>query len=85
MLAVAKQKMLREGVIDEVKISECDIRKLYFDDESFDFVLCWDGALEARKELTRVTKKGGRISLFLVNRCRGLLIYSRKTLHQLLR
>jgi ubiquinone/menaquinone biosynthesis C-methylase UbiE len=40
MLAVAKQKMLREGVIDKVKILECDIRKLHFDDESFDFMLC---------------------------------------------
>jgi len=73
MLAVAKQKMLRERVIDKVKILECDIRKLNFDDESFDFVLCWDGALEARKELIRVTKEGGRISLFLVNRCRGAI------------
>lgn len=73
MLYVAKQKMLREGVIDKVKILECDIRKLYFADESFDFVLCWNGALEARKELIRVTKKGGRISIFLVNRCRGAI------------
>jgi len=36
-------------------------------------VLCWNGALEARKELIRVTKRGGRISLFLVNRCRGAI------------
>jgi len=73
MLAVAKQKMLREGVIDKVKILECDIHKLYFADKSFDFVLCWNGAVEAAKELIRVTKKGGRISIFLVNRCRGAL------------
>ena len=73
MLAVAKQKMLREGVYDKVKILECDIRKLYFADESFDFVLCWDSAIEATKELIRVTKKGGRISIFLVNRCRGAI------------
>jgi ubiquinone/menaquinone biosynthesis C-methylase UbiE len=73
MLSVAKQKMLREGVIDKVKILECDIRKLDFADESFDFVLCWDGATEAKKELIRVTKKGGRISIFLVNRCRGAI------------
>lgn len=73
MLAVAKQKMLGEGVIDKVKILECDIRRLYFADESFDFVLCWDGAIEAAKELIRVTKKGGRISVFLVNRCRGAI------------
>jgi ubiquinone/menaquinone biosynthesis C-methylase UbiE len=73
MLDVAKQKMLREGVLDRVKILECDIRKLYFADESFDFVLCWDGAIEAAKELIRVTKKRGRISLYLVNRCRGAI------------
>jgi len=68
MLYVAKQKMLREGVCDKVKILECDIRNLNFPDEIFDFVLCWDGAIEAAKELIRVTKKGGRISVFLVNK-----------------
>jgi len=70
MLDVAKKKMFREGVYDKVKILKCDIRKLHFADESFDFVLCWDGAIEAAKEIIRVTKKGGRISVFLVNRCR---------------
>ena len=73
MLDVAKQKMLREGVLDRVKILECDIRNLDFDDESFDFVLCWNGAAEAAKELVRVTKKGGKISLYLVNKCRGAI------------
>jgi len=68
MLDVAKQKMLREGVLDKVEILECDIHKLYFADESFDFVLCWDGAIEAAKELIRVTKKGGTISVFLLNK-----------------
>ena len=68
MLNVARQKLLREGVINRVEISECDIHKLYFADESFDFVLCWDGAIEAAKELIRVTKKGGRISVFLINK-----------------
>jgi ubiquinone/menaquinone biosynthesis C-methylase UbiE len=73
MLDVAKQKMVREGVLDKVKILQCDIRKLYFPDESFDFVLCWDGAIEATKELIRITKKGGRISVYLVNRCRAAI------------
>jgi len=73
MLEVAKRKMLREGVLDRVKILECDIHKLYFSDESYDFVLCWNGAIEAKEELIRVTKKRGRISIFLVNRCRGAL------------
>jgi len=73
MLAVAKQKMLREGVLDIVRILKCDIRKLHFPDESFDFLLCWNGAAEAKEELIRVTKRGGRISIFLVNRCRGAI------------
>jgi ubiquinone/menaquinone biosynthesis C-methylase UbiE len=71
MLNVARQKMRREGVLDRVEILECDIRKLHFADESFDFVLCWDGAVDAAKELIRVTKKGGKISLYMVNRCRA--------------
>jgi ubiquinone/menaquinone biosynthesis C-methylase UbiE len=68
MLNVAKQKMLREAVLDRVKILKCDIRSLRFANESFDFVLCWDGALDAAKELIRVTKRGGRISAFLINK-----------------
>lgn len=73
MLFVARQKMLREGMLGKVDILECDIRKLDFADEIFDFVLCWNGAIEAAKELIRVTKKGGRISIFLVNRLRGAI------------
>jgi len=73
MLDVAKRKMTREGVLDKTKILKCNIRKLYFADESFDFVLCWDGAIEAAKELVRVTKRGGRISVYLVNRCRAAI------------
>lgn len=68
MLDVARQKMLKEGVSDKVKISECNICNLPFPNESFDFVLCWDGMIEAAKELIRVTKKGGEISIFLVNK-----------------
>lgn len=68
MLDVARKKTLRDGVTDKVEITECDIRKLYFADESFDFVLCWNGAIEAAEELIRVTKKGGRISAFLINK-----------------
>jgi len=68
MLDVARQKMLREGVLDKVEIFECDVCKLRFADESFDFVLCWDGMVETAKELIRVTKKGGTVSIFLVNK-----------------
>lgn len=69
MLDVARQKLLEEGVLDKVEILECDVCKLRFADESFDFVVCWDGMIEAAKELIRVTKKGGKISIFLMNKC----------------
>ncbi len=69
MLSVARQKLLGEGVLDKVEILECDVCDLQFADESFDFVLCWDGMIETARELVRVTKKGGRISVFLVNKC----------------
>jgi len=68
MLKVAGQKLVREKVLDKVEIFECDVRKLRFADESFDFVLCWDGGSQAAEELIRVTKRGGKVSLFLVNR-----------------
>jgi len=70
MLKVARQKLLREGVLNKVEISECDVHKLRFADETFDFVLCWNGMIEAAKELIRVTKKrGGKISIFLMDKC----------------
>jgi len=68
MLAVAKGKMLRERVSNRVNIARGDVRQLPFADEAFDFVLCWDGNMKAAGELIRVTKKGGRISIFLVNK-----------------
>jgi ubiquinone/menaquinone biosynthesis C-methylase UbiE len=70
MLNVAKRKLLKAKIVDRVKILECDVRKLPFSDESFDFVLCWDGMIEAIKELVRVTRRRGSLSVFLVNRCR---------------
>jgi ubiquinone/menaquinone biosynthesis C-methylase UbiE len=68
MLDVAKKKVLREGLSDGIEVLDCDIHKLRFPDESFDFVLCWDSGTDARKELIRVAKKGGRISLFFNNK-----------------
>ncbi len=69
MLDIAVQKLEREGLLERVDILECDISSLPFADESFDFVICWDGMIESPKELVRVTKRGGgRISIFLVNK-----------------
>ncbi len=73
MLKVARQKLLTERVLDRVEILECDVRNLRFADESFDFVLCWDGVIGNPKELVRVTKKHGKISVFLMNRCGGAI------------
>jgi ubiquinone/menaquinone biosynthesis C-methylase UbiE len=68
MLSVARRKLLKEGVLDKVEIVECDVRKLRFSDETFDFSLGWNGMSDAARELIRVTKKGGKVSIFLVNR-----------------
>jgi ubiquinone/menaquinone biosynthesis C-methylase UbiE len=40
MLKVARQKLLREDLINKVQIAECDAHKLRFADKSFNFVLC---------------------------------------------
>jgi ubiquinone/menaquinone biosynthesis C-methylase UbiE len=71
MLDVARQKLLKAGVLDRVEITECDVRRLRFVDETFDFVLCWGQSwmIEALRELVRVLKKGGRISMLVGNRC----------------
>lgn len=68
MLKVARKKLLKEEVLDKVEIVKCDICNLHFADESFDFVISWDNAIEAIKELIRVTKRGGKISIFLINK-----------------
>ena len=68
MLNVARKKLRKAGVLNKVEVCECDVYKLRFAGESFDFVLCWDGMAEAVKELIRVTKKGGAVSIFLVNK-----------------
>jgi len=69
MLNEARRKLIKAGIIERVKILECNVNKLPFSDESFDFVLCWDGMFEAAKELIRVIKKKGKVSIFLMNKC----------------
>jgi ubiquinone/menaquinone biosynthesis C-methylase UbiE len=68
MLEVAKQKMLKEKVSDKVTILECNVYNMPFPDESFDFVLCYGGGIKAVKELIRVTRKKGKISMCIANR-----------------
>ena len=67
MLKQAEIKVHKEGLSDRVRISECNVRNLPFPSESFDFVICWDGMVEAAKEFVRVTKRGGRISVFITS------------------
>jgi ubiquinone/menaquinone biosynthesis C-methylase UbiE len=69
MLEVARKKMLKQGVANNVTFFECDICTMSFPDESFDFVLCYGGGIKALKELARVMKKKGRISMCISNRC----------------
>lgn len=73
MLDVARKKLRKEGLVDRASILKCDIRDLPFQDESFDFVICWNGIAEAAGEAVRVTKKGGRISIFLVNKWSAII------------
>ncbi len=68
MLGVARRKLLHLGLREKVRVLECDVCDLPFADQSFDLVLCWDMGAEATRELIRVAKVGGKVSVFLVNR-----------------
>jgi len=74
MLAVAKEKLQKEGLLGRVEIKEADLVSLPFPDENFALVICLHGAFsyldssKAAKELTRVMKKGGRIIVDALNR-----------------
>lgn len=64
MLNVARRKIAKEGLQDRIEVRKGDIRRLDFDDETFDLVFC-DHALcfiqeqeKVVKELVRVLKKG---------------------------
>ena len=67
MLNAAKEKLQNEEVQNRVTIEEADIASLPFSDETFDLVICLHGplsiadSLKAAGELTRVTKRGGKI------------------------
>lgn len=64
MLKAAKEKITSEGLQQRIAVKECDLRRLDFDDQTFDLVFC-DHALcfiqeqeTVIKELVRVLKKG---------------------------
>jgi len=74
MLAVAREKLQKEGLLDRVEIKEADLAALPFHDETFDLVVCLHGAfsdadsLKAAKELTRVMKRGAMIIIDVLSR-----------------
>lgn len=74
MLKVAKEKIIKEGLQGRVEVKECNLRKLDFQDETFDLVFC-EHALcfikeqeEVIEELVRVLKKGHPIIVTGQNR-----------------
>lgn len=64
MLRVAKEKISREGLQERVELKECDLRRLDFEDDTFDLVFCEHAICFIKeqdtvvKELARVLKKG---------------------------
>jgi len=64
MLETAREKIDKEGLQQRVEIRECDIRKLDFEDQTFDLVFCEHAICfikeqeTAIRELVRVLKKG---------------------------
>jgi ubiquinone/menaquinone biosynthesis C-methylase UbiE len=74
MLKVAKEKIANEGLRGRVEVKECDLRKLDFQDETFDLVFCEHALCFIREqekvieELVRVLKKGHPIIVTGQNR-----------------
>ena len=60
MLKIANEKIRKEGLQERVEVKECDLRKLDFDDETFDLVFC-EHALCFIKEQDRVIKELVRV------------------------
>lgn len=74
MIDIAKRKIRDEGLSRSVEVVECDVRQTHFENESFDFVICWGGVSRSgAKELMRVTKDGGGVSFFLASRFRAAI------------
>lgn len=74
MLEVAKGKIAQAGLLERIETKRCDLRKLDFDDETFDMVFC-EHALcfipeqeTVIKELVRVLKKDHPLIISAQNR-----------------
>lgn len=74
MLKVAEEKIVQQGLQDRVQVKQCDLRKLDFEDETFDMVFCEHALCFIKeqetvvKELVRVLKKDHRLILTGPNR-----------------
>jgi ubiquinone/menaquinone biosynthesis C-methylase UbiE len=74
MLETAKEKIAQEGLQERIEVRECDLRKLDFEDETFDLVFCEHAFCFIKeqetvmKELLRVLKKGHPLILTAQNR-----------------
>ena len=74
MLKTATEKIVKEGLQGRIETKECDLRKLDFEDETFDLVLCEHalGFIKEQetviKELLRVLKKGHPLIVTAQNR-----------------
>jgi ubiquinone/menaquinone biosynthesis C-methylase UbiE len=74
MLKTAESKIVTEGLEEQIEVKQCDLRKLEFEDETFDLIFC-EHALcfikeqeLAVRELIRVLKKDHRLILTSQNR-----------------
>ena len=67
MLRVAREKIQKRGLLNQVKIFGCDACDMPFPDGTFDFVICYGVEMKALKELSRVTKRNGIISMCIAN------------------
>lgn len=74
VLDVARERVERAGVSDAVQIAQENLVELSFDDESFDYVLCWGVLMhiprveQAVAELSRVVRRGGSLVVSEGNR-----------------
>jgi len=74
MLKVAEEKIIQQELQDRVQVKECELRKLDFEDETFDLVFCEHALCFIKEqetvinELVRVLKKGHPLILAGQNR-----------------